>query len=124
MLGLMVATHVPVAEQTVLPEHVPQFPPHPFGPHVRPAQLGTQTHAPAVLQTRSPGQLPQDTRHEGSKPHVRPAQLGVHVGVVHVPAGVQTVVPAQVPQFPPHPFGPHVRPAQLGTQTHRPPMQR
>lgn len=95
---------------------VPQVPPHPSGPHCRPAQLGWHTQVLLAVHVVGAEQVPHVPPHP-SGPQALPVQFGRQR---HCPLELHTSAPEQVPQVPPQPSGPQVRPAHCGTHRQTP----
>ena len=108
-------------ESQIRPDpHVPQLPPQPSSPHVRPVQSGVHTQRPVLVsQNEGEVQVPQ-LPPQPSLPQARPVQSGVQVRT-QCPLTSQVSpdphVPQEVEQMG---SGPHTRPRQEGTQTHKP----
>src|SRR5688572_7425621 len=79
--------------------HVPQVPPHPSEPQIRPLQSDVQPHCPEDESHNVPlGHVPHDPP-QPSSPHARPTQLGAQT---HCP--LASHAPEEhVPQSPPQP---------------------
>jgi len=112
------AAQVPTVPHSMPVGQLPQVPPQPSGPQVRPVQLRTHaTQAPDdVLHICPVGHVPQ-VPPQPSEPQVRPVQSRVHE---QVPAVLHVCPVGQVPQAPPQPLGPQVRPAQVGVHEQLP----